>query len=70
MTIPGSGRIANSQCSVSAARSSVIATGNILTLRLAIEFAPAFSGNRILFAELRSMTLGSNWQAVGTVTVP
>jgi hypothetical protein len=70
MTIPGSGRIANSQCSVSAIGSTVIAAGNTLTMRLAITFTRAFTGNRIVFAELRSTTLGSNWQAVGTVTVP
>jgi hypothetical protein len=70
MTIPGSGGIANSQCSIAAAGSSVIASGNTLALSLAITYTPPFAGNQVFFLEVRSNTLSSNWQAVGTVSVP
>ncbi|MCX6625696.1 MAG: hypothetical protein NTY38_32465 [Acidobacteria bacterium] len=70
MAIPGSGNIANSQCSIAATGSSVVASGNDLTLTLAITFTPGFSGNRIFFLAARNNTLNSNWQTVGTVTVP
>jgi len=70
MALPGSGAIANSQCSIAADGSSINVSGNTLTLALAITFAPGFAGNHILFLAARSNTLNSNWQAVGTVTVP
>jgi hypothetical protein len=70
MTIPGSGGISNSQCSIAAAGSSVVASGNTLALSLAITFTPWFAGNQIFFLEARSNALSSNWQAVGTVSVP
>jgi hypothetical protein len=68
--IPGSGIIANGQCSINAGASSVVASGNTLTVNLALTFAPGFAGNRILFLEARSKSLSSGWQAVGTVSVP
>jgi len=70
MAIPGSGLIANSQCSIAAAGSSANVSGNALTLTLAITFTQGFAGNQIFFLAARSNTLNSNWQTVGTVTVP
>jgi hypothetical protein len=68
--IPGSGTIANSQCSIAGTGSSVSASGNTLTLKLATTFTPAFAGNRIIFLNVRSVTLGSGWQTLGIATVP
>jgi hypothetical protein len=70
LAVPGSGNIANSQCSIAATGSSVNVSGNTLTLTLAITFKPAFAGSRIIFVEARSMTLSSGWQTVGNVTLP
>ncbi|SPF48789.1 exported hypothetical protein [Candidatus Sulfopaludibacter sp. SbA4] len=70
MVIPGSGSIGNSQCSIAAAGSSVSLSGNTLALTLAITFSQGFAGNQIFFVAARSNTLNTNWQAVGTVTVP
>jgi hypothetical protein len=70
LALPGLGSIANSQCSIAATGSSVNASGNTLTLTLAITFTPAFTGNRIIFVQARSMTLNSGWQTVGNVTLP
>ena len=39
MTIPGSGSVSNSQCSISGAESSLTVSGNTLTLTLAIAFS-------------------------------
>ena len=69
LSLPGLGSIANSQCSIAATGSSVNASGNTLTLTLAITFTPAFTGNRIIFVQARSMTLNSGWQTVGNVTL-
>ena len=70
MVLPGSGSVSNSQCSITASGSSVTAGGTTLSLTLAIAFNPSFAGNQIFFLAARSNTLNSNWQAVGTVSVP
>jgi hypothetical protein len=70
MPIPGSGSIANNQCSIAATGSSVLVKGNTLTLTLPLTFTQTFAGNRIFFVAVRSNTLDSDWQTVGTVTVP
>jgi hypothetical protein len=67
----GGASIQNSQCAVNSAVSSVVLSGNNLTLTLNITFKPSFTGNRILYAAGRDAGGGNNtdWQAVGTVTV-
>ena len=70
MLLPGSGMAQNSQCSVNATGSSVVASGNTLTLTLAIAFSPSFAGNRVFYLAARTNSLNSGWQAAGSVTVP
>jgi hypothetical protein len=70
MTLPGSGTVANSQCSISGLGSSVMGSGNTLTVTLAMTFTEAFSGNQVFYIASRSNTISSNWQAVGSVDVP
>ena len=70
VVVPGPGSASNSQCSIAGAGSSVNSTGNTLILTLAIAFTQSFSGNQIVYAAARSLTLSSGWQAVGTATVP
>jgi len=68
MVLPGSGSVSNSQCSISAG--SFTASGATLTLTLTITFTQGFAGNQVLYLAARSNTLNSNWQAVGSVSVP
>jgi hypothetical protein len=68
-TLPGSGTVSNHQCSISAAQSSVSASGNTLTLTLAMTFSPSFTGNRVIYLAARNSTLSSDWQASGSVSV-
>jgi uncharacterized repeat protein (TIGR01451 family) len=68
--LPGSGTAQNSQCTVGGAGSSVTATGNTLTLTLPITFTATFAGNQVFFLAARSNAVSSDWQAVGSVTVP
>ncbi|HEY1757189.1 MAG TPA: hypothetical protein VGG72_17580 [Bryobacteraceae bacterium] len=68
--LPSSGVWENSQCKISGTGSSVSASGNTLTLTLAITFTPAFAGNKIFYTAARSATENSGWQALGTWNVP
>ncbi|MEZ5354863.1 MAG: hypothetical protein R2762_19690 [Bryobacteraceae bacterium] len=69
--IPGAAPIANSQCSLDTAASTVFASGNTLILNLRLTFSGAFRGNRIVYAAARGGAAGnSGWQAAGTITVP
>lgn len=73
MTLPGSGTVSNSQCTISALGSAVSANGTTLNLTLAVTFTPAFvgnPGNNIFYLAARSNTQNSGWQAVGTVAAP
>jgi len=66
------GTVSNSQCTLNASTSSVSASGNTLTVKVAFTFNPAFAGLQhaylyaLDFAGLT--TLG--WQDRGTWTVP
>jgi len=68
--LPGSGSVSNSQCTIDGTGSSVSASGNTLTLTLNMTLKPAFTGNRVIYMAARSNTLNSDWQAMGTVSVP
>jgi len=69
MVLPGTGTVSNSQCTISGMGGGLTASGNTLTLTLAIEFTQNFAGNQIIYAAARSNSQNSGWQAVGTVTV-
>lgn len=69
--LPGSGTAQNSQCSISAANSSVSSNGNTLTLTLAIAFSAGFAGNHVLYLSAQDKSsANSGWQALGTWNVP
>ncbi|MEZ5402008.1 MAG: BACON domain-containing carbohydrate-binding protein [Bryobacteraceae bacterium] len=71
MTIPGTGSVANSQCTIQGTGASVSGSGSNLTLTLPISFTGAFAGDRIVYAAARdSSNNNSGWQAMGTITVP
>ncbi|MEZ5351927.1 MAG: BACON domain-containing carbohydrate-binding protein [Bryobacteraceae bacterium] len=68
--IPGTGIVSNSQCSIDATGSSLIESGNTVTLTLNLSFHLVFR-DRLIFAAAhvyRKTTPG--WQAMATLTVP
>jgi hypothetical protein len=71
MVLNGSGTIQNSQCSVTAAGSSVTTSGNKLTIAVNVTFKSGFTGNRIVWVAARDGSGGNNtdWQALGTQIV-
>ncbi|MBZ5523893.1 MAG: LamG domain-containing protein [Acidobacteriia bacterium] len=71
ITLPGSGAAQNSQCSIAASGSSIAGSGNTLTVTLAITFKPSFRGNKVMYlAAGESGGANSNWQALGSCSVP
>jgi hypothetical protein len=70
VSLPGSGTAQNSQCTVNAAGSSVSASGNTLTLTLALSFSSGFGGDQVIYLAARSSAVSSNWQAAGAADVP
>lgn len=66
------GALGNGQCTVAGAGSFANGSGDTLTLTLNLSFAPAFTGNRVMYLAARSNgdLLNSAWQAVGSRTVP
>ena len=70
LAIPSTSSVQNSQCSISGVGSSSSASGNTLTLNLAISFTPSFAGNRVVYPAARSNTLSSDWHAMATIAVP
>jgi List-Bact-rpt repeat protein len=68
--LPSSGTLSNSQCTINGAGGSVTASGNTLTLTLAVTFASGFGGNKIFYTAARSNSQNSGWQALGTWNVP
>ena len=70
LTIGTAGTMQNSQCAVDAGASSVTATGNNLTLNLALSFASGFAGTKNIYMEVQSAMLDSGWTQRGAWTVP
>ncbi len=69
---PGAARtLQSSQCSLNVAASSVVISGNTLTLNLAMTFAAAYAGAKNIYMYAAD-TSGSNsgWQTLGTWTIP
>jgi len=67
-TLPGSGTVANSQCTVSGSASG---SGNTLTLSLNITFSAGFAGDKVIYLSAGDQSgANSNWQALGTWNVP
>jgi hypothetical protein len=64
------GTLQNSQCTVDAGASSALASGNNLTVSLAVSFKPAYSGAKNVYTEVGSSTRTTAWTQVGTWTVP
>ena len=63
------GSIGNSQCSLNAAASSAVGSGNAITLNLALSFLPAFKGTRNIYMEVYGSG-DSGWLQKGSWTIP
>jgi hypothetical protein len=63
------GTLQNSQCILNMAGSSATASGNTLTLNLALTFTAGFSGAKNVYMEVANATHNSRWSAYGSWTV-
>jgi hypothetical protein len=71
VTAGTAGTVQNSQCTVSGAGSSVISSGNTLTVNLAVSFPSGFKGPKNIYGYAQTRAgLGSGWRSLGTWTVP
>jgi hypothetical protein len=68
LTVGSAGTLQNSQCTVNAGTSSVSASGNTLTLSLALTFTAAFFGAKNIYMEEQNATEHSGWSAQGAWT--
>jgi uncharacterized repeat protein (TIGR01451 family) len=70
-SVSTSGKLGNSQCTVSWGSGAVSEAGNSLTLALSIAFSPAFGGNRVFYVAARDQNEANNtgWQPMATWTV-
>jgi hypothetical protein len=67
LTPGGSGTVANTQCQINAAGSSVSGSGNNLTVNVSVTFFPGFQGNNVAYvAVLNDPSGNSGWQRMGT----
>ncbi len=70
-TLGSAATIENSQCSVNAAATTVLLSGNTLTLNLAMTFQAAFAGTKNIYQYAGDLSgADSVWQELGTWTVP
>jgi hypothetical protein len=66
LTVGTAGTMQNSQCTLDAGASSVMLSGNTLTLNVALSFKPAFAGAKNIYMEAQNATLDSGWSKQGT----
>ena len=66
---PGGGSQQNSQCTLNGAGSSVSASGNTLTLNLALTFLTAFAGAKNIYMQAVNPNGTAAWQLEGSWTV-
>jgi hypothetical protein len=71
LSLPGTGSIANSQCSISGVGAFVSAIGTTVNLILPITFSETFGGNRLIYLAARNNSGGNTgWIAGGSTNVP
>jgi hypothetical protein len=66
---PGSGTQQNSQCSLNGTASTVVLSGQTLTLNLSLTFLPAFGGAKNVYLQAASPFASTTWQSKGAWTV-
>ena len=65
----GSGTQQNSQCVLNGGGSTVVLSGQTLTLNLALSFLPAFNGAKNVYLQAVGNSASTTWQARGTWTI-
>jgi len=70
VSLPGSGTMQNSQCTVSGTGSSISGSGDTLQISLNITFTTAFAGGRTIYAASQNGIGNAGWQALATWSVP
>jgi hypothetical protein len=66
LVLGGTGSVSNSQCTIFAAGSSAVVSGNRLTLTLDVAFRSSFTGSKVIYAAVRDLQeRTSGWRAVG-----
>jgi uncharacterized membrane protein len=64
------GTMQNSQCSLNVGESSVLLSGDTLTVNLALSFTASFAGTQNIFVYIQNASVGSGWMNEGAWTVP
>jgi len=71
LTLGTANSLSNSQCTLNGTGSSVVTSGNTLTLNLAITFQPGFAGAKNAYGDaMAAGGINSGWQTLGSWTVP
>jgi uncharacterized repeat protein (TIGR01451 family) len=71
ITLPTSGTLANSQCTINGGSSSIALSGNSATVNLALSFSGSFGGAKSVYGYAQAAGgLNSGWTALGNWTVP
>ncbi|MEZ5402690.1 MAG: BACON domain-containing protein [Bryobacteraceae bacterium] len=71
LAVPSTGAIANSQCSIDGAGTSVTVSGASLVLRVKITFAPSFAGDHVVYVAASDQSgHNSGWMPKGVWSVP
>ncbi len=71
LVLGSAGSASNSQCSIAGLGSSVVESGNSLTLTLVVSFTGSFTGNRVIYMAAQSViNVSSGWQTMGTSIIP
>jgi len=69
LVIGSSGSSQNSQCTINAGASSVTASGNTLTLNLALTFSAPFAGAKNIYMDVSNSAMSSGWLQMGAWVV-
>jgi len=70
VTPQGTGTVENSQCKIVESGTSVVPSGNTLTITFQVEFKAGFVGPRVGFGGVQTGSGNSGWQPIGFWSVP
>lgn len=70
LVVPGFGSVSNNQCTINAAASAILGTGDTLTVTLALSFSTGFAGSKVVYMSAQDGAFTSGWQALGFWQVP
>jgi hypothetical protein len=71
ITLPTSGTLANSQCTINGGSSSIALSGNNATVNLALSFSSGFGGVKTVYGYAQAAGgINSGWTVLGNWTVP